>query len=196
VKVYLLLMKERPSLFYSNESEVEELAEAVDVATHGFRGRLLTRWRRFQETFHQADSGALGWCRRAWEWLHSRTPPDEPMLFRFRATARIDLHYPQSHDPSAVTAIWCTYLSGRRRSHAARLVANLIIAPIAGILLFPLPGPNLIGYWFAYRAIHHVLVLGGIRRAIRGRIPISYHPESWLDLPVDGDPWGHSRPAA
>ena len=50
-----------------------------------------------------------------------------------------------------------------------------------------LPGPNLIGYWFAYRAIHHSLVVWGIRRVRRNQIPTELHPVAALDLPIERD---------
>ncbi|QEH34455.1 hypothetical protein OJF2_29940 [Aquisphaera giovannonii] len=196
MNVYMLLRDEKAPLFYHNGSSPDEPPQPDAAPAPGFCGRLLLRWRRFQEDFRRADSGTLGWCRHAWDWLHSRTQPDEPMLFRFRSAGRIDLHHPRSRDREDVAAAWHAYLADRRRRHAIRLAGNLLVAPVAGLLLFPLPGPNLIGYWFAYRTIHHALVLGGLRRAIRGRIPTSYHAEAWLDLPVEGNPWRHGRPAA
>ena len=59
-----------------------------------------------------------------------------------------------------------------------------MIAPIS-VLFAILPGPNLIGYWFAYRAIHHSLVVWGIRRVRRNKIPTELHPIRALDLPVE-----------
>ncbi len=194
----MLLKDDRSSLFYSDPDHLlaDEPPEQDAAPGRGLAGRLLTRWHRFQETFRQADAGVMGWCRRIWVWLHSRTQPDEPLLFRLRTTNRLDLHHPLSQSGAETSMAWQAYLTGRRRRHAIRMIANSLIAPIAGLLLFPLPGPNLIGYWFAYRAIHHTLLIGGIRRALGGKIPITYHPESWLDLRVEGDPWGRRRPAA
>ena len=65
------------------------------------------------------------------------------------------------------------------------LSCNGIIAPVAIITLWILPGPNLIGYWFAYRAIHHSLVVWGIRRVQRKQIPTELYPVAALDLPIE-----------
>jgi hypothetical protein len=59
-----------------------------------------------------------------------------------------------------------------------------------------LPGPNLIGYWFAYRAIHHALVFWGIGRARRNTIPTELHPVMALDVPIEDDESGKARHAA
>ncbi len=57
----------------------------------------------------------------------------------------------------------------------------LPVAPLT-VLLAPLPGPNLIGYWFAYRAVHHGLILHGRHcKALRGRIETRLCPDPRLD---------------
>ena len=73
---------------------------------------------------------------------------------------------------------------------------NVLIAPAALALLWPLPGPNLIGYWFAYRAVHHWLILRGIRSVRKGRIVTHYHADTTLDQPVKRDPEGKACHAA
>ncbi|MEJ7711591.1 MAG: hypothetical protein WKF84_17425 [Pyrinomonadaceae bacterium] len=50
------------------------------------------------------------------------------------------------------------------------------MAPIP-LVLAPVPGPNVIGYWFWYRAICHALALMGIRRATCG---VDYASEGFL----------------
>ena len=85
-----------------------------------------------------------------------------------------------------VHAIWTDYLNKQWWRHLAWLIVNGTIAPFT-LLLFPLPGPNLIGYWFAYRAVHHTLVVWGIRRVLRKSTPTELHPVVALDLPIERD---------
>ena len=75
------------------------------------------------------------------------------------------------------------------------LIVNGVIAPFS-VLFAILPGPNLIGYWFAYRAIHHSLVVWGIRRVQRNKIPTELHPIAALDLPIERDGDGKMGHAA
>ena len=75
------------------------------------------------------------------------------------------------------------------------LIVNGVIAPFS-VLFAILPGPNLIGYWFAYRAIHHMLVVWGIRRVRRNKIPTELHPIAALDLPIERDGDGKMGHAA
>lgn len=59
-----------------------------------------------------------------------------------------------------------------------------------------MPGPNLIGYWFAYRGIHHLLVVWGIRRVRRAVIPTVLYPSTALDSLIERDDDGKSTHAA
>jgi hypothetical protein len=196
VKVYLLLVNNEQFFFYSDESEADESAEADQTpASSGIRGWLEVRWHGFQKAFHEADAGAAVWARRTWDRLHSLTHPEEAMLVRFRSTRQINLHHPASRSKQAVDEIWRDYLGGRLRRHVIYLTYNAIIAPAALALLWPLPGPNLIGYWFAYRAVHHWLIVRGIKAVRQGRTPTHFHAEPALDLPVERDPDGKARHA-
>ena len=109
---------------------------------------------------------------------------------------RVDLEHPASHAEADVVRIWFAYLARRGRAHAFYLSYNTIIAPLALALLWPLPGPNLIGYWFAYRAVHHWLILRGIQAVRKGRIATHYHANARLDQPVNRDPDGKACHAA
>ena len=68
--------------------------------------------------------------------------------------------------------------------------------PLPSLVLWILPGPNLIGYWFAYRAIHHLLVVWGIRRVRRDVIPTELHPLTALDSLIERDDDGKATHAA
>jgi hypothetical protein len=197
VKIYLLLVNDEQFFFYSDESEADESSEEDPApAASGVRRWLEERWHRFQKAFHEADAGVARWARRCWDWLHSLTRPDESMLVRLRSTRRIDLDHPALQTEEDVARIWHGYLARRWRTHAVCLSYNAIIAPLALALLWPLPGPNLIGYWFAYRAVHHWLILRGIRSVRKGRIVTYYHADAALDQPVERDPEGKARHAA
>jgi Mitochondrial K+-H+ exchange-related len=196
VKVYLLLVNDEEFFFYSDDSEADESREDDPAPPSGVLGGLQERWHRFQKAFHEADAGVARWTRRSWDWLHSLTRPDESMLVRLRTTRRIDLDHPASRNGADVARIWHDYLARRWRAHAVCLSYNALIAPLALALLWPLPGPNLIGYWFAYRAVHHWLILRGIQSVRKGRIVTHYHADTTLDQPVKRDPEGRARHAA
>ena len=76
----------------------------------GVRGWLHARYTRFKSAWQHADSGALLWMRRSWDWLHSWAHPDEAMLARLWSARRIDLHHPAARPGDEVRAIWKDYL--------------------------------------------------------------------------------------
>ena len=121
--------------------------------------------------------------------------PDEPMLARLRSARRIKLHHPATRSEGEVLSNWRNYLTRQRRRHFFWLGFNAVIAPIS-VILGPLPGPNLIGYWFAYRAVHHTIVVLGINRVQRNLIPTELHPVELLDRPVEDNGEGTARHAA
>jgi len=135
------------------------------------------------------------WMRRTWDWLHSLTRPDEAMLARLRSARRIDLFHPAARPGSDVSAAWRGYLNHQWRRHLFWMSINGVIAPFS-VLFAILPGPNLIGYWFAYRAIHHSLVVWGIRQVWRDKISTGLHPVAALDRPLEPDEEGKPCHAA
>ena len=167
--------------------------EDSSTPSSGVRGWLHTKYHKFRSAWKHADSGALLWMRLAWDWLHSWTHPDETMLARLWSAAESN----------------CTIrprVSQRKFAPSGRITSgrsggatcsgsscNGMIAPLAVVTLWILPGPNLIGYWFAYRAIHHSLVVWGIRKVQRQQISTELHPVAALDLPLDQGEDGKMR---
>jgi hypothetical protein len=187
LKIYLLRIDHSRFFFYSDESDAahddEEGVQHLDQPA-GVRGWFQARYRKFRSAWLHANSGALHWMRLAWEWLHSWTHPDEVMLSRLWSARRVDLHHPAGHAGGEVFGIWTDYLKKQWWRHLAWLTVNGTIAPFSAVLAI-LPGPNLIGYWFAYRAVHHALVVWGIRRVLRKAIPTEFHAVEALDVPVE-----------
>lgn len=188
MKIYLLLIDHSRFFFYSDESgasdDRDDSEDSSSPRRSGVRGWLLARYDRFRSAWQHADSGALHWMRLSWDWLHSWTHPDEAMLARLWSARTVDLYHPASRRGDLVLAIWTDYLRKQWWRHLVWLIVNGVIAPIS-VLFAILPGPNLIGYWFAYRAIHHSLVVWGIRRVRRNKIQTELHPILALDLPVE-----------
>jgi hypothetical protein len=188
VKIYLLLIDHARFFFYSDESEASDVTDhSDDSSTHrrsGVSGWFLAKYDRFRSAWQHADSGAFHWMRQSWDWLHTWAHPDEAMLARLWSARRVDLYHPASRRGDQVLAIWNDYLRQQWRRHLVWLIVNGVIAPIS-VLFAILPGPNLIGYWFAYRAVHHSLVVWGIARVRRNKIPTELQPTLALDLPVE-----------
>jgi hypothetical protein len=200
VNVYLLLVDGERHFFYADETDWQnvERDEAADgaAAKAGFLTRLALRLRRAREAWRKADGGLALRSRRVWDWLHSKIHPDEAMLVRLRSARQIDLSYPASRTEDEIQGIWRDYLRRRLRSHIFWMIVNGLLAPILGVALWLIPGPNLVGYWFAYRAVHHALIVRGIWRVLKGTIPTVLHPFTSLDEPLRRDVNGHATHAA
>jgi hypothetical protein len=200
VKIYLLSIDRRRFFFYADESEPpddrpEGGAPAGERPT-GLRGWFSDRWHRIQSVWDHSEARAVLWTRRAWDWMHSWVHPDESMLSRLRSARRIELHHSSARDPGQVRKLWGEYLNHRWWRHILWMSANGLVAPPALATLWLLPGPNVIGYWFAYRAIHHALIVCGIYRVRYGRVEVVMCPTAELDRPIERDAEGKARHAA
>ena len=194
MKVYLLLVNDEQFFFYSDESEIDESREEDPAPASGLWGWLQTRWHRF------ADGLSRVGCRR-----RALGPPELGLAAFADAPRRDDAGAAAGERGGSsfitrlrstaddVARIWQDYLARKWRRHVLFLAGNALVAPPALVLLWPLPGPNLIGYWFAYRAIHHWLIVRGIGKVRNGRVPTHYHAEAALDVPVQRDGEGKAR---
>jgi hypothetical protein len=200
VKIYLLLIDHERFFFYADDSVALDDESDRDLSSgppgRGVRGWLQGNYQKLRSALQHGESGAILWVRRVWDWLHSLAHPDETMLARLRSARSIDLHYPASRTGNEIRGIWRSYLSQEWWRHLLWLSVNGSLAPPTIAILWILPGPNLIGYWFAYRAIHHLLVLWGIRRVWRGAIPTELRAIDALDLPIERDGSGQATHAA
>lgn len=185
MNVYLLLIDDARYFFYSAEDQGEDADEAAGSSDETWTAGLARRLERVKASWQHAESGLLGKVRRYWDWLHTFIHPQESMLVRLYWVKRIDLHYPASKS-AEVRGIWRSYLRGRFWHHLIWLGINTVIVPFAAVLAI-LPGPNLIGLWFTYRAIHHALIAMGIRRAWREKVTTDFIPSEALDQPVQYD---------
>lgn len=163
MKVYLLPLEDEECLFYSEGPEAATEAEEA-APREGVRGWAEQKYKSLQVVLNESESGVGLRVRRAWEWLQKRTAPDEPLLRSLRGVGSIELVHPATMDERRTRERWEDYLSSRNRRHTFWLVVNAIFSPLT-LLLAPLPGPNVIGYWFVYRAVCHLLARLGIRRA-------------------------------
>jgi hypothetical protein len=195
----MLLIDEERFFFFADESEPDqEDDDTIDSSApprSGVRQWIHDRIAKFKTAWQDAGSGALYWMHRAWDWLHTLVRPDEPMLARLRTTRRIKLHHPAAHSEVDVRAKWRNYLHRQWRRHFFWMGFNALITPFA-TALFILPGPNLIGFWFAYRTVHHGIVVWGISKAQRNLIPIELHSVKSLDQHIEADGDGNAHHTA
>jgi hypothetical protein len=179
MKIYLLRLDDERCIFYSEEPETTYVVEDR-VQQRGLRDFVERKYHKVQAMLKESESGVGLRVRRIWEWLQERTSPDEAALRRLRQTPEITVFYPLSLTKEAARELWINYLSNRQRRHLLWLVINALVVPVT-LLLTPLPGPNLIGYWFIYRAVCHTLACIGVRRAKNEEHLTQFRASSALD---------------
>lgn len=196
--IYLIWLDDKRCLFCADEATFQ-VAASVELPAgkaSGARGFIANRLEPWKTSWRADQSGVVSWMRRAWEWLHTWTRPDEPMLARLWSSPGLLIRHPAKLAPDELHEIWSRYLRGQFHRHLFWMAINGLLAPPSLIFLWPLPGPNLIGYWFSYRAVHHAFASWGIRKTRRGAIPITIEPMPELDAPIELDAEGKPRHVA
>jgi hypothetical protein len=136
-------------------------------------------WRRQARRFHQAwreashaahASGGANTSRfaRLRDWLVRRIADsiaDQQTLWSLRDVTVASFVYPADLSETSAAARRDRLLVGARRHHGIWLLVNLVAVTVTALLML-LPGPNLIGYYFAFHVIAHFLSWRGARRAL------------------------------
>jgi hypothetical protein len=138
----------------------------------GFWSRTVRRLHdRWHETAAHAESGGgppAGRLARARGWLVRRIAEsiaEQRTLWSLRGVASASFVHPANLSSELAAAIRERLLALARRHHGWWLIANLVGVAITAVLVL-LPGPNLIGYYFVFRAIGHFLSWRGARQAL------------------------------
>jgi hypothetical protein len=164
LKVVLLRLENEQVLFYVEEEDKDWLARGDAERGSGLFAYAETQYERMQRMLTESK-GAVGQrMKSVWQWLQRKIDPEEALLRSLRRAATIDLLYPSDMSEREALDQWSRFLAAKDRHHIFRVILNTSISPFT-ILLTPLPGPNIIGYWFVYRAFCHTLALMGVRRA-------------------------------
>jgi hypothetical protein len=179
VKIYLLSLDEELCVFYSEGPEIIDEVETPEPR-RGIRGWAERRYKSLQAVLTESEKGVGLRVRRIWEWLQKRISPDEPMLRSLRGVPAVVLHHPLSFTEEETRSLWTVYLKSRQGRHTFWFVINAFVSPLT-LLLAPLPGPNVIGYWFVYRSVCHLLARLGARNARSEQVSTEFLSTNALD---------------
>jgi len=179
VKIYLLNLDGGRCVFYSEGPEAV-VEKEVAAPRRGMRGWAERRYKGLQIILTESEKGVGLRVRRIWEWLQKRIPPDEPLLRSLRGVSAVVLHHPPTFTEEETHALWQAYLKSRQGRHMFWFVINALVSPLT-LLLAPLPGPNIIGYWFIYRSACHMLARLGARNARSEQVTAEFLANGELD---------------
>jgi hypothetical protein len=167
-------------VFYSEGPEAAAADPEAAAPRGGLRGWVERKFKSLQIILTESEKGVGLRVRRVWEWLQKRTAPDEPLLRGLRGTRAVVLHHPPAYTEEEAQNLWREYLKARQGRHAFWSIVNALTAPLT-LVLTPLPGPNVIGYWVVYRAVCHWLARLGARNAKRGEVETEFLSTGALD---------------
>jgi len=140
----------------------------------GFTSRLV---RRFRETLADAERERQGpghepagtWTGRFGRWLMrhmAEAIAEQRLLWHLRGQTTATLVYPADLDERSAREVLERVLGRDRDRHARWLLVDGVIAAITGPLFFFVPGPNLVAYYFVFRAVGHFFAWRGARRGL------------------------------
>lgn len=112
--------------------------------------------------------GQRGWLTRAkartMRWV-AESIAEQRLLWYLRNQAAACLFYPDDLEESQATAILRRQLGRDFEKHRFWLIIDTLGFILSG-LLFLLPGPNVVAYYFAFRMVGHFFSLRGARQGL------------------------------
>lgn len=97
----------------------------------------------------------------------AETIAEQRTLWALAKEPSATLVFPSSMQPSAARAALDRALAAARRHHGIWLGIDLPIFIVSAVLA-PVPGPNVIAYYLAFRVVGHLLSWRGARHAVKG----------------------------
>jgi hypothetical protein len=160
---------------------VPETPVILDAAPRGTWQRIVERFRtvlaavEHEEERRERDApadrtAAQGFGARlrrgVVRWLAERIA-EQRLLWHLGRIDRVSAAYPEDITAEAARTLIRAMLNRDRDRHRFWLVINAV-AFIGSGLLMPIPGPNLVAYYFAFRLVGHFLSMRGAQNGLSG----------------------------
>jgi len=150
--------------------------DAAGEPSAGFFQRIKDRFQAMlAEAEHQRRHGHappehLGWVGRAkarsMRWV-AESIAEQRLLWHLRRQQEACLFYPDDIDEAQAVAVLRRQLGRDFDKHRFWLIIDSIGFIASGVLFF-VPGPNVLAYYFAFRMVGHYFSLRGARRGLDG----------------------------
>jgi hypothetical protein len=137
------------------------------------------RWRDLVETARRG--GATGWVARTRDALVCRlaeTIDEQRTLWALRHESHATLLYPATLTADAARRSLDRVLGTSRGHHGLWLMVDALLFLVSAVLA-PIPGPNAIAYYLAFRVVGHLQSWRGARHALN-RVAWSLQPDENL----------------
>ena len=126
--------------------------QAAHAAAHAPRGR-------------DAHAGRLARARDALVRRIAESIAEQRTLWSLRGVTSAVFVHPSDLSDTSAAAVRGRLLADARRHHGWWLLLNIVGVAATAVFVL-LPGPNLIGYYFAFRLVAHYLSWRGARQAL------------------------------
>jgi hypothetical protein len=176
IEVFLVPVGRGDHELYCEPAGRDDEADDDALTTGKKRGFIRRQIHRFRETLAEAEAERLrqergeGTAQRGiGRWVVRKIAEaiaEQRLLWHLRRATRVLLVHPDDLDPAGAESMARARLSADYRKHRNWCVIDGIIAAITGPLFFFVPGPNVIGWYFLFRAIGHLLALKGARQGL------------------------------
>lgn len=115
--------------------------------------------------------------RNVMRWIVERAA-EQRLLWHLRTADAATLHAPDDLAPHDALSLFIAGLKRDADRHFRWFVLNLVLLIASGVLFF-IPGPNLIGYYFTFTTVGHLLAWRG---ASRGGAQVAWQVAASEDL--------------
>jgi hypothetical protein len=149
--------------------------DAGGEAQAGFLRRLVQRFREMiADAERERRQGAPQVVPRGWvgriraktmRWV-AEAIAEQKLLWHLRKQDNACLHFPDDMRESEAVAIRQDQVARDLKKHRKWLAIDSILMIVFGVVLFAVPGPNLVGYYFAFRVVGHYLSFRGATRGL------------------------------
>ena len=121
---------------------------------------------REQDRLPAAPAGLMHRLRvRSLQWIAERIT-EQRLLWRLRGQSAVRAFFPAGIEPADAHGTIRRSLERDARRHFRWLVVDTV-GGLFSLLLVPLPGPNVPGYYFSFRIVGHLLAILGARQGLR-----------------------------
>lgn len=157
VDVYLIrTTKARPVVFMTRRSLDACAAKDGDNVRRLIRKLVMSKNRAVRWFGRAMRTG-----HREYQKLEDRIDPQERIVKALNYSAAFRVWHAEAENPALVLG---SFLRSQTRKHVIWLIIDSVVTMLA-LLLMPIPGPNVLGWYPFLRSLSHYRSLKGIRRA-------------------------------
>lgn len=147
------------------------MVEEGDENSASWLERMKGRFRRAVDEGEAAQDGASdapgrGRLRRYITRKLAETVAEQRLLWHLRHESDARLWHPDTIDGDRAIAVARAEFEADYGRHRRWLLIDALLVAITGPLFFFIPGPNVVSWYFTFRAIGHFFSMRGARRAL------------------------------